>query len=57
MTAEQADVLISYMQEMSERSNHQQVMASLEEDGIPEAELDAACRALSMIAGRDFSIL
>jgi hypothetical protein len=57
MTKDQADLLIFYMEAMSERTNHQQIMAQLDEDGITEHELDAACRALSEIAGRDFSIL
>ena len=57
MTPEQADVLISYLNTMSEHTNHQFVIGELEEDGINEKELDAACRALGLIAGRDCSIL
>lgn len=57
MTKDQADLLISYIDAMCERTNHQALMRDLEADGITEQELDAACRALGEIAGRDCSIL
>lgn len=57
MTQEQADVLITYIEALSERTNHQSIMQHLGEDGLSETELDAACRALSALAERDFSIL
>jgi hypothetical protein len=57
MTPEQADLLISYLNAMSDRTNHQSLMAALAADGISEQELDAACRALGAIAGRECSIL
>jgi hypothetical protein len=57
MTKEQADFLISYIEALCERTNHQQVMQQLQDEGYSEKELDQACRALGSIAGRDFSIL
>ena len=57
MTREQADVLITYIEALAERSNHQSVMKQLDEGGLSETELDAACRALGALAERDFSIL
>lgn len=56
ITQEQADVLIDYMEVMSEQCNHNTVMTKMTLDGYSEAELDEACKALSAIAGRDFSI-
>lgn len=57
MTREQADMLITYLNTMSERTNHQSVMEEMERDGVTERELDQACRALGVIAERDCSIL
>jgi len=57
MTREQADILITYMEAMSALTNHQSLMEQLANDGVSEIELDAACRALSAVAERDFSIL
>lgn len=57
MTRDQADILITYVEALAERSNHQAMMEQMQGDGISEQELDAACRALSAIAERDFSIL
>lgn len=57
MTREQADVLITYIEALAERTNHQSTMQHLAEDGLSEAELDSACRALGSLAERDFSIL
>ena len=57
LTREQADILISYINAMSERTHHQNLMASMAQDGITEKELDEACRALGQIADRDCSII
>ncbi len=57
VTRDQADILIIYIEAMSERANHQSLMEQLAGDGVSEKELDDACRALGTIAQRDFSIL
>jgi hypothetical protein len=58
MTADQACALIDYLEELENRVNHQSVMDQLESEiNLTEEELDKACRALSAIAGRDYSIL
>lgn len=57
MTAEQADAIISYLEVLEEATDHQGNMRELSGRGFSEGELDAAARALSAIAGRDYSIL
>lgn len=58
MTQEQASFLIDYLELMEAKTTHQRNMRELSEEyNISEAELDGACRALSAIAGRDYSLL
>jgi hypothetical protein len=57
MTKEQADALVTYLEVMEGKTNHQANMREIKDDGWSEQELDAACRALGAIAGRDYGIL
>ncbi len=57
MTPEQADALIFYLEIMGNSTNHQRNMREMADAGFSEQELDAAAKALSTIAGRDYSIL
>jgi SOS response regulatory protein OraA/RecX len=57
ITREQACAIIDYAEEMSERTNHQSVMAAMREKGYSEEEIDKACQALGKIAGRTFRVL
>lgn len=57
MTKEHACALIDYLEAMEECTNHQGNMRKMAEFGYSEQELDEACRALGLIAGRTYSIL
>ena len=57
MTSDQADFVISYIDALSNNSNHRAVMSQLEREGYTEKEIDDALKALGSLAGRDCGIL
>lgn len=56
MTREEADIVVSYIEALEERVNHQSLMRKLEADGYSESEIDEALNALGEMCGRDCGI-
>ncbi len=57
MTSDEADKVISYIEALEERVNHNTIMHDLMEKGYTEIEIDSALKALGKIAGRDCGIV
>lgn len=53
MTREEADIVVSYIEKLEERANHQAVVEAMAADGYREREVDKALKALGRVAGRD----
>jgi hypothetical protein len=57
MNRDDAITIIDYIEALEGRTNHQSIIAELEEAGYTPEEIDAALKALGTIAGRDCGIL